>query len=168
MIREQLHAISQSQVQNGTAVGPAFATIRELVVRRGSAYTIRPLPRGWWPGEPQACYANSLQAAIARKWVYVEGFAIPKPGSLAVLHAWVTNPYNSGVAYDPTWRAGREYFGIPFRLEYVLRMCERTGHPGVLDIWELGWPLLRGDDRMEDVMWKSDRPRRRRAAVGAF
>ena len=97
MIREQLHAISQSQVQNGTAVGPAFATIRELVVRHGRAYTIRPLPRGWWPGEPQACYANSLQAAIARKWVYVEGFAIPKPGSLAVLHAWVTNPYNSGV-----------------------------------------------------------------------
>ena len=92
MIREQLHAISQSQVQNGTAVGPAFATIRELVVRHGRAYTIRPLPRGWWPGEPQARYANSLQAAIARKWVYVEGFAIPKPGSLAVLHAWVPIP----------------------------------------------------------------------------
>lgn len=24
---------------------------------------------------------------------------------------------------------------------------ERTGYPGVLDIWEFGWPLLRGDDR---------------------
>ena len=168
MIKEQLRAISQSQVQNGTIVGPAFTTIRELVARHGRAYTIRPLPRGWWSREPQACYANALHAAIAGKWVYVEGFAIPKPGSLAVLHAWVTNPHNSGVAYDPTWRAGREYFGIPFRLEYVLRMCKRTGHPGVLDIWELGWPLLRGDDPIEDVMWKSDRPRRRRAAVGAF
>ena len=37
-------------------------------------------------------------------------------------------------------------------------MRERTGHPGVLDIWELGWPLLRSDDRIEDVMWKSDLP----------
>ena len=122
MIKEQLRAISQSQVQNGTIVGPAFATIRELVARYGRAYTIRPLPRGWWSREPQASYANALNAAIAGKWVYVEGFAIPKPGSLAVLHAWVTNPHNSDVAYDPTWRAGREYFGIPFRLEYVLRM----------------------------------------------
>ena len=92
MIREQLHAISQSQVQNGAAVGPAFATIRELVVRHGRPYTIHSLPRGRWSREPQACYANSLQAAIARKWVYVEGFAIPKPGSLAVLHAWVPIP----------------------------------------------------------------------------
>ena len=85
MIKEQLRAISQSQVQNGTIVGPAFATIRELVARYGRAYTIRPLQRGWWSREPQACYANALNAAIAGKWVYVEGFAIPKPGSLAVL-----------------------------------------------------------------------------------
>ena len=154
VIEEQLRAISQSQVQNGTVVGPAFATIRELVVRHGRAYTIQPLPRGRWSREPQACYANALHSAMARKWVYVEGFAIPKPGSLAVLHAWVTNPNKSGVAHDPTWRAGREYFGIPFSLDYVLRMYEKTGHPGVLDIWELGWPLLRGDDRIEDVMWK--------------
>ena len=118
--------------------------------------------------EPQACYANALYAAIGRKWVYVEGFAIPKAGSLAVLHAWVTNPHDSGVAYDPTWRAGREYFGIPFRLDYVLRMCKSTGHPGVLDIGELGWPLLRGDDRIEDVIWKSDRQRSRRESVGGF
>ena len=38
-------------------------------------------------------------------------------------------------------------------------MCGGTGHLGVLDIWELGWPLLRGDDPIEDVMWKSDRQR---------
>jgi hypothetical protein len=82
-----------------------------------------------------------------------------KPGGLAVLHARVTSPSNSGIANDPTWRPGREYFGIPFRLDYVLRMCGGTGHLGVLDIWELGWPLLRGDDPIEDVMWKSDRQR---------
>ena len=69
MIKEQLRAISQSQVQNGTIVGPAFATIRGLVARHGRAYTIRPLPRGWWSREPQACYANALHAAIAGKWV---------------------------------------------------------------------------------------------------
>ena len=124
----------------------------------GCGCTIR--PRGSWSRAPKACYANVLHAAIARKSVYVEGFATPKPGSLAVLHARVNNLHNSGVAYDLTWRDGHEYFGIPFRLDYVLRMCERAGHPGVLDIWELGWPLVRGDDRIEDVMWKSDRHRK--------
>ena len=78
-----------------------------------------------------------------------------------VMHAWVTDPHHSGVAQYPTWRAGREYFGIPFRLDYVLRMFEKTGHPGVLDVWELGWPLLRCDDRIEDVTWKFDSQRKR-------
>jgi hypothetical protein len=133
-IEEQLRAISESQVQNGMVVGPAFATIRNLVARHGRAFTIRPLPKGHWSSEPQACYANALRAAIPRQWVYVEGFAIPRRGSLAVLHAWVTEPRNPVVAHDPTWRAGREYFGIPFKLDYVLRMCEKTGHPGVLDL----------------------------------
>jgi hypothetical protein len=106
MIKDQLRAISQWQVQNRTVVGPAFATIRELVAQRGRAYIIRPLPREWWSREPQACHANALHSAIARQWVYIEAFAIPKPGSFAVLHAGVTNPNNSGRAYDPTWCAG--------------------------------------------------------------
>jgi hypothetical protein len=87
--------------------------------------------------------------------VYIEGFAIPRRGNLAVLHAWVTDPENPVVAYDPTWRGGREYFGIPFKLDYVLRIWEKAGRPGVLDVWELGWPLLRGDDRIEDVIWRA-------------
>ena len=91
-IEEQLRAISESQVHNGMVVGPAFPTVRDLVVRHGRAYTIRPLPQGWWSREPQACCANALQAAIARQWVYVEGFAIPKRGSLAALHAWEPVP----------------------------------------------------------------------------
>jgi hypothetical protein len=153
-IQEQLRAISDGQIQNGMVVGPAFATIRDLVAQYGRAFTIRALPKGHWSSESQACYANALRAAIARQWVYVEGFAIPRRASLAVLHAWVTDPRNPVAAHDPTWRTGREYFGIPFRLNYVLRMCEKAGHPGVLDLWELGWPLLRGDDRIEDVMWK--------------
>jgi hypothetical protein len=168
MIQEQLRAISQSQVQNGAVVGPAFATIRELVARHGHPYTIRPLPEGRWSREPQACYANALHAAIVRKWGYVEGFAIPKSGGLAVMHDWVTNPHHFGVAHDPTRRDGREYFGIPFRLDYALRMCEKTGHPGVLDVRELGWPLLRGDDRIEDVTWNPAASGRGSATVGAL
>jgi hypothetical protein len=104
MIEEQLRAINAGQVRNGMTVGPAFATIRDLVVQHGRAYTIQPLPDGEWFRGLQACYANALQAAITGKWVYVEGFAIPAKGDLAVLHAWVTSPKNPLVAHDPTWR----------------------------------------------------------------
>jgi len=110
-------------------VGPAIPTIRDLVARHGHAYTIERLPPGRWSSEPQARYANALQAAMARQRVYVEGFAIPRRSGLAVLHAWVTDPRSPAVAHDPTWGTGREYFGIPFKFNYVLRVGEKAGHP---------------------------------------
>ena len=156
-IQEQLRATSENQIQKGMVVGPAFVTMRDLVLRCGRSYNIQPLPapRTQWSTISQACYANALHAAMTCKWVYVEGYAIPRRGRLAIPHAWVTDPCDPAVAHDPTWRTGREYFGIPFKLEYVLRLHERTGRPGVLDAWELGWPLLRGDDRIEEIMWKA-------------
>jgi len=77
MIEDQLRAISQAQV--GTVVGPAFATIRELVARRGRAYTARPLPRGGWSREPQSCYANALHSG---NWVGRYSAAMTESGHL--------------------------------------------------------------------------------------
>jgi len=152
-IIEQLRAISSSQIENHQVIGPAFATVRDLVLQHGRLFTRKALPRGQWLCTPQACYANALSAALTDGWAYVEGFATPRRGALAVLHAWVINPKNPAVAYDPTWPWGHEYFGIPFRLDYVLGVHGKTGHPGVLDAWELGWPLLRGEDRIADALW---------------
>jgi hypothetical protein len=128
MIEEQLRAINAGQVRNGMTVGPAFATIRDLVVQHGRAYTIQPLPDGEWFRGLQACYANALQAAITGKWVYVEGFAIPAKGDLAVLHAWVTSPKNPLVAHDPTWRHSVQ-----------ARLCtSNRSERGTLAFWTLG------------------------------
>jgi hypothetical protein len=153
-ITEQLREANAAQVAHGMIVGPAFATVRDLVLRHGRSFTRKRLPPGRWSREPQACYANALGAAMTRGLVYVEAFATAKPGALAVLHSWVTDAKDPTIAYDPTWKTGHEYVGIPFRLDYVLRMRAKAGHPGVLDIWELGWPLLRGDDRIDDVLWE--------------
>ena len=152
-IKEQLREVNAGQVQHGMTIGPAFATVRDLVLKYGRSYTVRPLPKARWSRAPQACYANALSAALTGRWVYVEGFAVPKPGALAILHAWVTDPKCPTLAYDPTWTKGREYFGLPLKLDYVLRMHATAGHPGVLDAWELGWPLLRGDVSITDVIW---------------
>jgi hypothetical protein len=66
-----------------------------------------------------------------------------------------SRPKNPTVAYDPTWGAGVEYFGIPFRLDYLVGMHDALGHPGVIDTWEIGWPLVSGEHRIEDVLWRS-------------
>src|ERR1035438_1543085 len=97
-------------------VGPAFATVRDLVLQHGRAS--KPLPHGQWSRGLQAYYANALHAAMSGRWVYVEGFAIPSKGDLAVLHAWVTNPKKPTVAHDPTWGRGRELLRhyLPARL----------------------------------------------------
>ena len=156
-IEAQLHDINADQIQNGMVIGPAFATIRDLVLKHGRHYTPKALPPGRWRGGFRLCYANALRAAKSGRWIYVEGYAIPKQTGLAVLHAWVTDPNSPTVAHDPTWEteicSGAEYLGIPFKLDYVLGMRKRAGRPGVLDTWELKWPLLRGVDRIEDVIW---------------
>jgi hypothetical protein len=64
----------------------------------------------------------------------------------------VTEPKQPTVAYDHTCTPVRST-GMPFLFEYVLRLHEKSGAPGVLDTRELGWPLLRSEDRIEDVRW---------------
>jgi hypothetical protein len=68
MIQEQLRAINAGQIQNAMIVGPAFATVRDLVLHHGRAYTSKPLPQGEWARGLQACYANALHAAMTGKW----------------------------------------------------------------------------------------------------
>jgi len=66
-------------------VGPAAATVRDLVLHHGRA-------------------------------PYVEGFASPAKGDLAMLHAWVTNPKNPVVAHEPdkklSEKDARDYYNV--------------------------------------------------------
>jgi len=37
----------------------------------------------------------------------------------------------------------------------VMKMRKEAGRPGVLDAWEMGWPLVSGEHRIEDVIWRA-------------
>lgn len=155
MIEAQLQALNAELALHRMIVGPAFSTIADLVLKYGYMFSRQPLPKGRWQRGLGACYGNALWAARRKRYIYVEGYAISEGGSgLAQHHAWVTDPANPSVAYDPTWGQGVEYFGIPFRLEYVLTMFEKAGHPGLLDIFELGFPLVSGEHSIEDAIWR--------------
>jgi len=155
-IEHQLRALHEGLVSHGMTVGPVFATMPELVLKHGQPFTRHEIAGGRWRNEMRACYGNSFDAARTGQYIYVEGYAVGRVGWLPQHHAWVTDPKNTTVAYDPTWTEGAEYFGVMFRLEYIVSAFKKYGHPGVIDAWEHGWPLLSGVDRIEDAVWTPD------------
>ena len=72
--------------------------------------------------QPQMCFWNAyVLTSLRSELIYVEGFArFPIGGkkSHIVHHAWAVD--GDGGVYDPTLK-GTEYFGIPFKPEYVKR-----------------------------------------------
>ncbi len=69
-------------------------------------------------GRMRECFKNAFYLADRDdKYIYVEGFATTKRLGLPLLHAWCVD--KQGNVYDPTWRDGDTYYGVPFNLEYV-------------------------------------------------
>jgi hypothetical protein len=157
MMEDQLRELNESSVRGRATIGPAFSTTFDLVRQYGHSFTRQALPKRRWTKGLGQCYRNALQAAKTRRYIYVEGYAISE-GSSGLLrhHAWVTDLVNPTVAFDPTWRCGLEYFGIPFKLDYVLTMLDASGHPGVLDDWEMKFPLESGVCRIEEAIWRPE------------
>ncbi len=124
------------------ALGRAYATPMDFVLREGQPYAYVPLPLA----DQMAlgmCYGNSLMAAICTGLRYVEGYAMLRlAGAPPVVwpHAWVTDGTH---AYDPTWPApgGLAYLGVEFSVERADN-CTWVGDGSVLHDPHRGYPLL--------------------------
>jgi len=128
-----------------------YAGPADFVMREGSWHR----PVGVLRGRPRHCFANAIAYAAARRWNYVEGYAmLPLSGTVGadgrkvvaagdeiVHHAWVVDPL--GAAYEVTWPApGRCYRGIVFSVERA-DDCTWNGDASVIDDPNRGHPLLR-------------------------
>jgi len=86
-------------------------------------------------------------------YTYVEGYAF---GIIPIVHAWVVD--SNGTVVDNTWREDlvesedRAYLGIPLKLSYVNKVIVRREKFGVLDCWELEWPLMTGEHSLVEAM----------------
>ena len=107
-----------------------------------------PLPKGSKAGQPQDCFKNALLLVLKNPgFIYVEGFArhlIGRNCDCIEHHAWAVDA--AGRVYDPTWKHGVEYFGIPFRQDYVektMRSIFIKGGRSLLDNSIQDYPLLR-------------------------
>lgn len=81
---------------------------------------------------PKECFGNCLRVIAGQSFLddgdltYVEGYAYPEGGVLAVHHAWLVDA--DGNVYDPTW-GGYErgaYIGVAFSPDAVFRQAVAT------------------------------------------
>ncbi len=136
----------------------AIYELYEFVHRHGWEFVGQPLPKPHRHGRRAACFKNSALMSLKNDLIYVEGYAsqsdeFHKP----VLHAWCID--ESGAVFDKTWRYAEDssYFGIPIAREYVEKMHESAGFFGVLDLWELKWPILKEDPNVFLHDWAKSR-----------
>lgn len=126
-----------------------YATIEGLVLAHGRPFEYAPKPRKYRKGKIKECFSNAFNLAnnYPDELTYVEGFAC---GIIAVNHAWCVDK-NLRVV-DNTWKPdqSKEYFGIPFEIEFVCETILRKKTYGVLEDWESDFPLLRGKIDIND------------------
>jgi hypothetical protein len=134
-----------------------FSCMEDFILSYGRLFpNYMPKPKWVRKGIIKQCFSNCAKAVMKNpeRLIYCEGFA---SGIIPVNHAWCLTL--DGQVIDPTWdgrkdikREGTEYFGIPFKFDYVLRIQRESGHYGVLDNWHCGFPLFTGDHKPEEFL----------------
>ena len=116
----------------------------------------------WWEGQkrpkrhkkdkPRYCYDNAGKLATASQLHYVEGYYVTENIMMPLQHAWCVD--DVGMVVDTTyrypWRA--VYFGVKFKLTYVLQQTLDNGYYGIFGEC-YRFPLLTGEHRTGDAIW---------------
>jgi hypothetical protein len=130
-----------------------YASQADFILKHGRAFEWRVLPPGARMGTARQCFRNSVRLALGkpRFYTYVEGYAINTwVARHPVAHAWCVDPEDFVV--DTTWDEGMDYFGVPFRMEYVRRIADARKDYGLIDNEEMGFPLLTGAHAVADAL----------------
>lgn len=94
-----------------------------------------------WKGPMKQCFHNAANAAFHdRDLIYCEGYA---SSIIPILHAWCLDP--DGRVLELTWSTpGQDYFGIPFRRNFLIEQAIQNGKYGLVDRLENEFALVRG------------------------
>ena len=140
-----LKEITRFKQQREPPRGMMFFCIEDFVLTYGREFPFAVLPAGVRKRRLGRCFSNAWQLVESNpgKYIYVEGFAL---SIIPMEHAWCID--RQGNIIDPTWHDGRgsQYFGVPFKSDFVRATILERERYGVLTNWEHGYPLLRGAD----------------------
>ena len=116
--------------------------LMRFYLAHGRDYAIGPATFAGPRGKPQQCYMNATLLALRDSTVtYVEGYV---SCVVPLQHAWCVTA--DGVVIDPTLGDAKlgstagttdrisDYFGVPFRTDYLMKASTRNKRYGLLDI----------------------------------
>lgn len=119
----------------------------DLLLKYGRSFEMKPIPFGIRRGRMGFCYANAGRIAIRRgRFVYCEGLAVSTIG-FPLPHAWVMDKVD-GLAFDPTWIDGVEYFGLPIKKTFFAASVVMNKTWSVL-----GWPTCKTICSLPSKKW---------------
>lgn len=126
-----------------------YQSVYEFVLKNGKPF-LETDNRPVATGIPKNCFGNACNlATLDKRLYYVEGYACAF--GLPVHHAWCVD--RDMRIIEPTWpEYGKAYFGCIFPLDYVSKTILKTETHGVIDKWELDWPLVTGADDYEEIL----------------
>lgn len=116
-------------------------TIERFVLKHGRDFEFA--THGYAFGRMKECFANAFNLMISNSetLIYCEGYAT---SVIPTLHGWCATKDGMRVV-DNTWDDGRDYFGVPFKEEFVIQTIVSRKHYGVIDNYEQRFPLLTGE-----------------------
>lgn len=118
-----------------------YHSIEAFVLKNGKEMGKRSERSDNYPKAKQKeCFRNAYLLAVEHDLTYCEGYAM---GIIPVLHAWCLD--KDDLVIDVTWKDGTEYVGVPFQTKYISRILLERKSYGIIDNWEMKWPLLRGE-----------------------
>lgn len=113
----------------------------QYLLQHGRPFTVNPAVK--WKGKPRKmkeCYCNAINVMLNPpilngfddRLIYCEGYAIPAGIPIPIEHGFCVNSF--GEVIDPTWKEpGIEYFGVPFKHQFVLQRMRETEVYGIFD-----------------------------------
>lgn len=131
----------------------SYNTEADFILKNGRGFEWHKLPRGMRSGRPRECFRNAASLALCKPdlYTYVEGYAINRSVAVRpVAHAWCIDPADFVV--DTTWEEGADYFGVPFRHEYLRRVLDARRDYGLINNPEMGFPLVTGAHTVEEAV----------------
>jgi hypothetical protein len=139
-VQDYLRTVSVFLQKSSRSPEFKYSSIEEFVLKHGKIMGTRSKESNNYPkGTPKECFRNAYLLAVEYDLIYCEGYAA---GVIPVHHAWC---FDKGKVIDTTWEDGEEYIGVFFSTKYVSRILLERNSYGVIDNWEMKWPLLRGE-----------------------
>lgn len=130
---------------NSKNTGWPYISIEDYLLKNGRFFRTSSLIKVH-RGKMKECFMNAQRLAQMKGYRYVEGYA---SGIIPVLHAWTINEHD--IVVDPTWDdKDAVYFGVVIPMAYAFKVNLLRKAYGVLDAYEIDYPLLTGEHKLTD------------------